>query len=75
MVAPWYDDLVVLNLPNENPDEGMILLRHVSGDVFKRVRKDNTLAEEIKFERDSAGKVTRMLQHSNYSNRIMPDKK
>jgi len=75
MVAPWYDDLVVLNLPNENPNEGMILLRHVSGDVFKRVRKDNTLAEEIKFERDSAGKVTRMLQHSNYSNRIMSDKK
>jgi CubicO group peptidase (beta-lactamase class C family) len=75
VVAPWYDDLVVLNLPNENPDEGMILLRHVSGDVFKRVRKDNTLAEEIKFERDSSGKVTRMLQHSNYSNKIMVDKK
>jgi CubicO group peptidase (beta-lactamase class C family) len=72
IVAPWYDDLVVLNLPSENPDEGMILMRHVSGDVFKRVRKDNTLAEEIKFERDSTGKVTRMLQHSNYSNRLMP---
>ena len=75
IVTPWYGDLVVLNLPNENPDEGMMVLQHVSGDTFKRVRKDNTLAEEIKFERDSSGKVTRMLQHSNYSNRIMLDKK
>jgi CubicO group peptidase (beta-lactamase class C family) len=75
IVTPWYGDLVVLNLPNENPDEGMMVLQHVSGDSFKRVRKDNTLAEEIKFERDSSGKVTRMLQHSNYSTRINLDKK
>lgn len=75
IVTPWYGDLVLLNLPNENPDEGMILLQHVSGDIFKRVRKDKTLAEEIIFERDSSGKVMRMLQHSNYSNRIILDKK
>jgi len=75
IVTPWYGDLVILNLPNENPDEGMTVLQHVSGDSFKRVRKDKTLAEEIRFERDSAGKVIRMLQHSNYSTRMVLDKK
>ena len=75
IVTAWYGDLVMLNLPNENPDEAMIVLQHVSGDIFKRVRKDKTLAEEIRFERDSSGKVIRILQHSNYSTRIISDKK
>ena len=75
IVAPWYGNLVVLNLPTDNPDEGMILLQHVSGDIFKRMRTNKTLAEEIRFERDSSGKVTRMLQHSNYSTKIISDKK
>lgn len=75
IIMPWYGDLVMLNLPSENPDEGMTVLQHVSGDTFKRVRRDKTLGEEIKFERDSSGKVLRVLQHSNYSNRIILDKK
>ncbi|HKO80959.1 MAG TPA: serine hydrolase [Chitinophagaceae bacterium] len=75
IVTPWYGDLAVLNLPNVNPDEAMVLLQHVSGDIFKRIRKDKTLAEEVRFEKDSTGKVTRMLQHSNYSTRIISDKK
>ena len=75
IIVPWYGDLVLLNLPAENPDEAMILLQHVSGDIFKRVRKDKTLAEEIRFEKDSSGKVIRMFQHSNYSTRIILEKK
>lgn len=70
IVVPWYGDLVMLGLPNDNPDKVMIVLQHISGDTFKRVRKDKTLAEEIKFERDDSGKVIRILQHSNYSTRI-----
>jgi len=75
IIVPWYGDLVMLNLPAENPDEAMILLQHVSGDIFKRVRKDKSLAEEIRFDKDSSGKVNRMFQHSNYSNRINLEKK
>jgi len=75
VITPWYGNLVLLNLPNDNPDETMMLLQHVSGDSFKRVRKDKTLAEEVRFERDSSGKVVRLVQHSNYSNRIISDKK
>ena len=70
VILPWYGELVILNLPNDNPDESMTMLQHVSGDTFKRVRRDKTLAEEVKFERDSKGKVTRVVQHSNYSTRL-----
>lgn len=66
IVTPWYGDLAVLSLPNNNPDESLDVLQHVTGDTLKRVRKDKTLAEEIRFERDGTGKVMRMWQHSNY---------
>lgn len=66
IVTPWYGDLAILNLPNANPDESLDVLQHVADDTFRRVRKDKTLAEEIRFERDGTGKVIRMWQHSNY---------
>ena len=75
IITSWYGDLVMLSLPNDNPDETMMVLQHVSGDTFKRVRNDKTLGEEIRFEKDSSGKVIRVLQHSNYSSRIIFDKK
>lgn len=70
MVTPWYGDLAVIGLPNQNPDESMSILQYVSGDTFRRVRKDKTLGEEIKFERDGSGKVIRMWQHSNFSKKV-----
>jgi len=67
-VLSWYGHLAILDLPSENPLEEMTLLKHVSGDVFRRVRRDDTLGEEIRFDRDEkTGKVTRMWRHSNYS--------
>ena len=75
IITSWYGDLVMLNLPDENPDEDMTVLQHVSGDLFKRVRRDKTPGEEIRFERDTSGKVIRVLQHSNYSTRRNSDKK
>jgi CubicO group peptidase (beta-lactamase class C family) len=70
LIVPWYGDLAVLDLPNNNPDEAMTLLRHVEGNVFRRVRADKTLAEEAKFELDSNGKVIRLWRHSNYTQKI-----
>lgn len=67
-VLNWYGCLAIVDLPSENPLEDMILLHHVSGDVFRRIRRNEDLGEEIRFERDErTGKVTRMWDHSNYS--------
>ena len=68
MVLSWYGHLAILNLPSKNPLEEMTLLQHIQGDVFRRVRRDDGLGEEIVFERDpNTGKVTKMWAHSNYS--------
>ncbi len=48
----------------------MSLLKHIEGDTFRRLRKDETLGEEVVFERDKIGKVIRMWQHSNYKDKI-----
>jgi CubicO group peptidase (beta-lactamase class C family) len=64
----WYGNLAILDLPTNNPLEDMTLLQHVSGDTFRRIRRDESLGEEVVFERDDkTGKVTRMWSHSNYS--------
>ena len=66
-VLTWYGHLAVVDLPSDNPLEDMTLLQHVSGDVFRRIRRDDDLGEEIRFERDeNSGKVTKMWGHSNY---------
>jgi len=69
-VLPWQGKLAVFGLPSENPAKGLTLLKHIEGDTFRRLRKDETLGEEVKFERDKTGKVVRMWQHSNYENKI-----
>jgi CubicO group peptidase (beta-lactamase class C family) len=69
-ILPWQGKLAVFGLPSENPGKSLTLLKHVEGDTFRRVRKDETLGEEVVFERDKAGKVVRMWQHSNYENKI-----
>lgn len=70
-VLSWYGHLAVIDLPSDNPLEEMVLVQHVSGDVFRRIRRDDALGEEIRFERDEkTGKVTRMWRHSNYAVRL-----
>ena len=67
-VLSWYGHLAIIDLPSDNPLEEMVLLQHVSGDVFRRIRRDDALGEEIRFDRDDkTGKVTRMWRHSNYA--------
>ncbi len=67
-VMNWYGNLAIVDLPSENPLEDMTLLHHVSGDVFRRIRRHDDLGEEVRFERDEkTGKVTRAWSNSNYS--------
>ena len=57
VVVPWGKDLALLNLPSSNPAEELQLLRHHSGDTFRRVRDDGSIANEVVFSRDGSGVV------------------
>jgi len=70
VVLPWYGKLAVLGLPSSNPASGLTLYRHIDGDTFRRIRKDDVLGEELVFERDGSGRVHRMWRNSNYSKKM-----
>ncbi|HYM74578.1 MAG TPA: serine hydrolase [Candidatus Dormibacteraeota bacterium] len=65
VVLPWAGGLVILGLPTNDPAEEMGFLKPKGDDTFRRVRKDGSEAEEIRFVRDASGKVTSFLHHSN----------
>ena len=65
-IFPWQGKLAWIGLPNERPTEGITYLKRIQGDTFRRVRDDETLGEEVIFEKDKSGKVTRLSRHSNY---------
>ncbi|MDH4132666.1 MAG: serine hydrolase [Gemmatimonadota bacterium] len=69
-VVGWKGSLAMVYLPTDDPLEAMIELRHVAGDTFRRVRKDKSLGEEIRFELGADGRATRVWRHSNFSPRI-----
>ncbi len=70
IVVPWQGNLALVSLPSDNPVSGLTLLRHIEADTFRRIRDDETLGEEVIFERDKEGKVIRMVRHSNYYPKI-----
>lgn len=66
-VIPWEDGLALVGFPTDDPMQSLAKLKYVSGDTFRRVRDDGQLAEEIVFETNARGEVTRFKRNSNYS--------
>jgi CubicO group peptidase (beta-lactamase class C family) len=72
VVFRWKGNLGIMPLRTNDPVTDMIMCRHVAGDVFRRIRSDDTLGEEISFERDGNGKVTKLWRSNNFVNKITP---
>jgi hypothetical protein len=70
IVLPWEDGLAMLSLPSRNPMKDLIRMKKTADLTFRRIRKDETLGEEIVFETGPDGKATRFRRHSNYSTRV-----
>jgi CubicO group peptidase (beta-lactamase class C family) len=68
VILPWFGKLALLSLPTASPKD-MVLFKHVKGDTFRRIRSDETLGEELTFEKDKAGLVSRYWRYSNYYTR------
>jgi CubicO group peptidase (beta-lactamase class C family) len=69
VILPWYGELAVMGLPTNSP-ASFGILKHVEGDTFRRKRDDGELGETVVFERDDNGKVIKMWQHQNYSEKV-----
>ena len=69
-VISWKGELAMVRLPTNDPLGSISKLKHIEGDTFRRVRDDDELGEEIRFETDRSGKVIKMWQHHNFAPRI-----
>ena len=67
---PWEDGLGSLGLPTTDPMSGLTKWKKTGEHTFRRVRKDETLAESLKFETDADGKPARIIWHSNTYRRV-----
>jgi CubicO group peptidase (beta-lactamase class C family) len=70
IVVLWEGELATMGIPTSNPSDALSKLKRVEGNIFRRVRDDGELGEKVIFEVGDDGKVTRMIQSSQYSNRI-----
>lgn len=70
-MVPWRRGLAALPLPSDAPMSVLVRLKHVEGNTFRRIREDgDDLGEEVVFETDAAGAVTRYLWHNNYARKV-----
>ncbi len=69
-VVIWKGKLAVVGLPTSDPLGAMITLDKTGEHTFRRVRDDDSLGEEIRFDVGPDGRVTRMWRHSNFSPRV-----
>jgi hypothetical protein len=71
IVVPWEGGLAALDVPTNDPAGDLVKLAHVDGNVFRRVRDDgDDRGEEVVFEADDAGEVTRVRWHQNYARKV-----
>lgn len=64
-IFPWYGKLAAISFPVNSPSDAITYLKHVKDNTFRRVRSDDTLGEEVVFEKDKTGKIVGYTQHSN----------
>jgi CubicO group peptidase (beta-lactamase class C family) len=69
-VILWKGKLAVVSLPADNPLEALTRLEQTGEHTFRRIRDDDSLGEEIRFDVGPDGTVLRMWQHSNFRPRI-----
>ena len=66
-VISWEGELGMVGLPTTSPVKGITKLKYIEDGIFRRIRDDDELGEEIIFETDNSGKVIRMWQHQNFA--------
>lgn len=71
LILPWKGKLAVLTLPSDDPVNDMQQYKYIGKDTFRRLRKDDgSLGEELRFERDSNGKIIRVIHNNNFENKL-----
>ncbi|MEX0343053.1 MAG: serine hydrolase domain-containing protein [Erythrobacter sp.] len=70
MIIPWAGGLTWLSPDADEPAKGMWRLKPLGGDRFRVVTDKGDERHEVVFERNGAGNVEAVRQHSNVSRRL-----
>lgn len=71
LVMPVKGKLILLDFPTHSPADDISEYKYIKKDVFRKIRPDDkSLGEELVFERDGKGKVSRVRSFSVYMNRM-----
>lgn len=68
--VPWGTDLAAISLPSRDPMRGIEKFRRSGEHEFRRVRKDGSLGETIRFVMGPDGRATNVWHHSNPTPRM-----
>ena len=69
-VVVWKGALHLMRLPTSDPLGALIKLKKDGEHTFRRVRDDDEVAEQVRFDLDEQGSATRLWRHGNYSSRV-----
>ena len=69
-VIVWKGELAVVSLTAVDPLGSMMRLKNTGEHTFRRVRDDDALGEEVRFEIGPDGRAVSMWQHGNFSPRV-----
>lgn len=61
----WGGDLAIVSVPTMTPVKDLERFRKTGPNAFRRIRKDNTLGEEVVFTIGPDGRATQYTVHSN----------
>jgi hypothetical protein len=70
ITVPWRGKLAAFFLRYPDQKRPDLLMKHIEGDIFRRIRDDGNLGEEIRFERNEDNQVVRFWQNSQYVEKI-----
>lgn len=69
-VLLWKGGLAAVSFPTDDPLASLTRFRKTGEHTFRRIRDDDALGEEIRFEMGPDGRAARMWRHSNFSPRM-----
>jgi hypothetical protein len=69
-ILVWEEGLAMLSLPTDSPARSLTRLKRSGRDIFRRVRDNGELGEEVIFERDETGRISRYIHNSQPADRV-----
>jgi len=70
VVLPWEEGIALLELPTMTPMKDLERFKKTGDNRFRRIRKDESLGEEVVFEMGADGRPVRFVRHSNVLRRV-----